>query len=99
MSTVLGATVSHSDKKGPGLGLGQCTAAGSSSKASHSLEKSQENALPTKNTLRVSGGGVKSQEDLDYTLDSVAGSYVDFAWDLSKASKASVKMNSTISQY
>ncbi|KAG7262434.1 hypothetical protein CRUP_037833 [Coryphaenoides rupestris] len=89
LSSGLGATVCHSAKKG----LGLRTAAGG--KASHSLEHSKENAPPPKNTL----GGVKSQEDLDYTLDSVAGSYVDFARDLAKASKASVKMNSTVSQY
>ena len=73
-------------------------------KASHSLERNKENATPLadKNALNVNGGGgaIKAEEHLDYTFNTVAGTYTDFARDLSNATKAKTNpLNSTCSHH
>ncbi|CAL8318518.1 unnamed protein product [Lota lota] len=54
---------------------------------------------PDENALNVGGSGaIKAQDNPDHTFSSVAGTYSDFARDLSKATKAK-RLNSTVSHH
>ncbi|XP_029289676.1 protein regulator of cytokinesis 1-like isoform X2 [Cottoperca gobio] len=61
-------------------------------KTPRALDRNKENFSHLRNTP---GGTQRSQDTPDHTI--LAGSYSEFARDLSKASKSSVKLNSTAS--
>ena len=67
------------------------------------MERNKEcsTPLPDKNTLNVgSGGAFKCQDNHDVTFSTIAGTYSDFARDLSKANKAETNpLNSTCSHH
>ncbi|CAL8242232.1 unnamed protein product [Merluccius merluccius] len=100
LSSGLGATISHSSALRPPLsikkGLGLRTPI--NVKASNLLERNKEIATPHPDKSSFSGD-VKSQDNQDFAFNSVAGTYLDFARDLSKASKTNVKLNSTVSNH
>uniref|UniRef100_A0A8C5B0K7 Protein regulator of cytokinesis 1 n=1 Tax=Gadus morhua TaxID=8049 RepID=A0A8C5B0K7_GADMO len=69
-------------------------------KASHSMERNKgyTTPLPDKNTPNV--GAIKCQDNHDFTFSTSAGTYSDFARDLSKATKAETNpLNSTCSHH
>ncbi|XP_038147226.1 protein regulator of cytokinesis 1-like [Cyprinodon tularosa] len=67
-------------------------------KTPRALERNKENISNIRNTPC---GTPRSQDTQDVTLNSIAGSYSEFARDLSKAAKSNLKtgfLNSTVSQ-
>ncbi|XP_062245798.1 protein regulator of cytokinesis 1-like [Platichthys flesus] len=101
LSSGLGGTMCHSSIQKPPLsaskGLGLRTPG--NGKTPRALDRNKENISHLRNTPSVP---LRSQDTQDhtFTFNSIAGSYTEFAKDLSKASKSNVKsglLNSTAS--
>uniref|UniRef100_A0A3Q0S182 Protein regulator of cytokinesis 1a n=1 Tax=Amphilophus citrinellus TaxID=61819 RepID=A0A3Q0S182_AMPCI len=102
LSSGLGGTMCHSSTQKPPLsaikGLGLRTPG--HGKTPRVLDRNKEN-ISHLNRNTPSGTPLRSQDTQDhtFTFNSIAGSYSEFARDLSKASKANVKsglLNSTV---
>ncbi|XP_056433882.1 protein regulator of cytokinesis 1-like isoform X1 [Gadus chalcogrammus] len=100
LSSGSGSTICQSAGSRPPLAAKNLSVNG---KASHTMERNKgyTTPLPDKNTLNVgSGGAIKCQDNNDFTFSTIAGTYSDFARDLSKATKAETNpLNSTCSHH
>ncbi|XP_059191544.1 protein regulator of cytokinesis 1-like isoform X2 [Centropristis striata] len=101
LSSGLGGTMCQSSiqKLPPSASKGQGLRTPGHGKTPRALDRNKENISHLRNTP---GGTLRSQDTQDhtFTFNSVAGSYSEFARDLSKASKSNVKagvLNSTVS--
>ncbi|XP_053175669.1 protein regulator of cytokinesis 1-like [Scomber japonicus] len=99
LSSGMGGTMCQSSIQKPPLSASKSLKTPGHGKTPRALDRNKENLSHL--NRNTPSGTLRSQDTQDhtFTINSIAGSYSEFARELSKATKSNVKLNSTVTHH